>query len=253
MESRILYEASGGMARITLNRPEKRNALDPRMVADLRGALADAGGDDTVRVVLLAGAGRDFCSGADLAAVAHVAEVGILENIEDARNLAEVFLAIRAMPKPVVAAVHGRALAGGCGLATACDLVLATESAQFGYPEVNVGFVPAMVMALLRRAVGEKTAFALAVTGDVITAARARELGLVHAVFPDDGFSTEADAFVHTLAAKAPDAIALTKQLLYRSDALPFEAALEAGVQTNAVSRMTPGFRQGVARFLKKK
>jgi methylglutaconyl-CoA hydratase len=252
MESRILYEAAGDIARITLNRPEKRNALDPRMVAELRGALAVAGADDTVRAVLLAGAGKDFCSGADLASVAHVAEAGILENIEDARNLAEVFLAIRAMPKPVVAAVHGRALAGGCGLATACDMVLAAESAQFGYPEVNVGFVPAMVMALLRRAVGEKTAFALAITGDVITAERAREMGLVHAVYPDDRFPAEAEAFVRKLAAKAPDAVALTKQLLYRSDALPFEAALEAGVQTNAISRMTPGFRQGVARFLKK-
>jgi methylglutaconyl-CoA hydratase len=252
MESRILYNAAGDIARITLNRPDKRNALDPLMVAELRGALAEAGGDDAVRAVLLVGAGKDFCSGADLASVAHVAEAGILENIEDARNIAEVFLAIRGMPKPVVAAVHGRALAGGCGLATACDMVLAAESARFGYPEVNVGFVPAMVMALLRRGVSEKTAFALAVTGDVITAKRAREMGLVYAVYPDDRLSTEAEAFVRKLAAKAPDAVALTKQLLYRSDALPFEAALEAGVQMNAISRMTDGFRQGVARFLEK-
>jgi methylglutaconyl-CoA hydratase len=181
-----------------------------------------------------------------------MAEGGDDANIEDARHLANVFLALRRLPKPVVAAVRGRALAGGCGLATACDIVLAAESASFGYPEVNVGFVPAMVMALLRRAVPEKAAFALAVTGDIVTAARARELGLVHAVFADERFDDEVNAFLTRLAAKPPEAIRLTKQLLYRSDALPFEAALEAGVETNAAARRTEEFRRGVERFLHK-
>ncbi len=252
MSMRVLYECAGGVARITLNRPEKRNALDPEMVSELRAALDRAAEDGAARVVTLAGAGKDFCSGADLASVASVARAGILENIEDARAIGAVFVAMRALAKPVVALVKGRALAGGCGLATACDLIVAAESARFGYPEINVGFVPAMVMALLRRAVGEKTAFALAVTGDVLTAARARELGLVHAVFADDAFDGEAASFVSGLAAKAGESVALTKQLLYRTDALPFEAALEAGVQTNAVSRMTESFRVGVERFLRK-
>lgn len=252
MTTRVRYEAARGVARITLDRPEKRNALDPGMVAELHGALAEAAGDNEVRAVMLTGAGKDFCSGADLASVAELAHAGILDNIEDARKLGDVFLAMRSMPKPVVAAVHGRALAGGCGLATACDLIVAAESAEFGYPEVNVGFVPAMVMALLRRAVGEKTAFALAVTGGAIPAVRAHAIGLVHAVYPDPDFAAESEAFVRVLAAKAPDAIALTKQLLYRTDALPFELALEAGIQTNAISRQTEAFRQGVARFLGK-
>lgn len=252
MSPRVLVQIQGGIARLTLNRPDKRNALDGEMVAQLRGALAEADADDHVRAVLLNGSGQDFCSGADLAAVARVAEAGVLENIADARKMAEVFLAIRRSPKPVVAAVHGRALAGGCGLATACDIVLASESAQFGYPEVNVGFIPAMVMALLRRSVSEKAAFALVITGDVVSAARARELGLVHAVFADDEFPDRVSSFAARLAAKPSIAVALTKQLLYRADALSFESALEAGVEMNAIARMTGDFKQGVSRFLKK-
>jgi methylglutaconyl-CoA hydratase len=250
--TKVIFKTSDGIAHITLNRPEKRNALDGEVVAELREALGKAGTDSNVGAVIINGAGKDFCSGADLAAVARVAQSGFLENIADARNLAEVFLAIRRMPKPVVAAVHGRALAGGCGLATACDIVLASESAQFGYPEVNVGFVPAMVMALLRRSVSEKAAFALVITGDVVTSARARELGMVHAVFPDTAFDEQVQAFVSKLAAKPSTAIALTKQLLYRADALSFESALEAGIEMNAIARLTDDFKQGVSRFLNK-
>ena len=249
MFDNLLYETSGGIARLTLNRPERRNALDPDLVAALRGALAEADADSDVRAIVLSGAAKDFCSGADLASVAEVAQRGVLDNIEDARNLAEVFLSIRRSAKPVVAAVHGRALAGGCGLATACDIVLAHESAQFGYPEVNVGFVPAMVMALLRRCVSEKAAFAMVVTGAVINAQRAHELGLVHAIYNDDGYPVE---FAEKLTRKPATAVALTKQLLYRTDSLSFESALEAGVELNAIARMTDDFRQGVARFLNK-
>lgn len=252
MSPKVLLSAVDGIARITLNRPEKRNALDAEVVSGLRSALADADRDPAVRAMVIGGAGKDFCSGADLAAVAKTAQGGVLDNIQDARNMAEVFLAIRRSPKPVIAAVHGRALAGGCGLATACDIVLASESAQFGYPEVNVGFVPAMVMALLRRSVSEKAAFALVMTGEIAGAARARELGLVHAVFSDSEFEANAAAFVTRLAAKPAAAVALTKQLLYRADALSFEAALEAGVEVNAIARMTDDFKRGVARFLEK-
>ncbi len=252
MSPKVLVEVREGIARITLNRPDKRNALDGELVAQLRTAIDTAGDDPQVRAVLVSGAGKDFCSGADLAAVAQVAEAGVLDNIADARRMADVFLAMRRSTKPVVAAVHGRALAGGCGLATACDIVLASESAQFGYPEVNVGFIPAMVMALLRRSVSEKAAFALVVTGDVVSAARACELGLVHAVYSDSLFDEQVSVFVNKLAAKPATAVMLTKQLLYRADALSFEAALEAGVEMNAIARMTGDFKQGVARFLKK-
>lgn len=248
----LLYDVSGAVARLTLNRPEKRNALNPELIAELRTAIAGAGADPAIHAIVLTGAGRDFCSGADLASVAQIAEAGVLANVADARHLAELFSAMRRAPKPVVAAVRGRALAGGCGLATACDIVLAAESAQFGYPEVNIGFVPAMVMAILRRAVSERAAFELVISGDIVPAARARELGLVHQVYLDDAFDALSAAYIEKLAAKPVAAVALTKQLLYRADALPFDAALEAGIEVNAIARMTGDFKQGVSRFLKK-
>ncbi len=249
---KILYQAELGLARITLNRPEKRNALDGELIGELGEALARAAADDQVRVVVLAGAGADFCSGADLEAVRRSTERGPLENMDDARRMADVFLQMRRHPRPIVAAVRGRALAGGCGLATACDMILSAESAQFGYPEVNVGFLPAMVMAILRRSVGEKRAFELITGGKAITARAALEAGLVNCVFADAEFDAEVERFARELAAKSASALRMAKGLLYHMDGMSFEAALEAGVQANAIARMTPDCRQGVERFLKK-
>src|SRR6476620_4408253 len=158
MYRKILYELRNGIARITLNRPEKRNALDGEVVAELKAAFTASASDAACRVVLLTGAGTDFCSGADLASLEKTAQASVLDNMADARSTADLFLMMRNHPRPVIAAVQGRALAGGCGIATACDIVLAAQSAQFGYPEVNIGFVPAMVMAILRRSVSEKRA-----------------------------------------------------------------------------------------------
>ena len=188
MYRKILYELRDGIARITLNRPDKRNALDGEMVAELKAAFSASASDDACRVVLLTGAGTDFCSGADLANLEKTAQNSVLDNMADARATADLFLMMRNHPRPVVAAVQGRALAGGCGIATACDIILASQSAQFGYPEVNIGFVPAMVMAILRRSVSEKAALELVVTGETVSAARAHELGLVHRVFADEHF-----------------------------------------------------------------
>src|SRR5580693_9549966 len=172
----ILYSVDGAVARITLNRPEKRNALDDELLGVLKDSLALAAEEEQVRVVLLTGAGPDFCSGADLAALDRTAEAGVLDHLTTAHELADVFLAMRHHPKPIVAAVRGRAFAGGCGLATACDLILAAESAQFGYPEVKIGFVPAMVMAILRRNMSEKRAFELVSTGEIIGATEAQAI-----------------------------------------------------------------------------
>src|SRR5690349_11799522 len=169
----VLYSVDGSAARITLNRPEKRNALNDAVIAGLKQGLRNAAADKNVRVVVIAGAGKDFCSGADLSALQKIAGASVAENSEDARSLLELFLMIRALQVPVVAAVTGRALAGGCGLATACDLVLASASARFGYPEVKIGFVPAMVMAILRRNVSEKRAFELITRGAEISAEQA--------------------------------------------------------------------------------
>jgi methylglutaconyl-CoA hydratase len=253
MYRKILFELRDGVARITLNRPEKRNALDGELVGELKAALGATASDPQCRVVVLAGAGTDFCSGADLAALEKSAENGVLDNMAEARATAELFLLMRRHPRPVIAAVHGRALAGGCGLATACDIILAAESAQFGYPEVNIGFVPAMVMVILRRSISEKAALELVVTGEVISAVRAHELGLVHRVFADAKFAAEVEAYVAKLSAKSASAIMLSKRLLYNMDSMSFEAALEAGVEINAIARMTEDCRKGVERFLKKK
>ncbi|MBZ5533163.1 MAG: enoyl-CoA hydratase/isomerase family protein [Acidobacteriia bacterium] len=251
--SKIIYETQDGIARITLNRPDKRNALDGELISELKEAMASSASDPQCRVVVLSGAGTDFCSGADLAGLEKTAQAGVLENMADARSTAELFLAMRHHPHPVIAAVHGRALAGGCGIATACDIVLAARSAQFGYPEVNIGFVPAMVMAILRRSISEKAAVELVVTGETISAARAYELGLVHRVYTDEDFPAEVHAYAARLAAKSASAVMLSKRLLCNMDSMSFEAALEAGVETNAIARMTDDCRRGIERFLKKR
>lgn len=250
--SRISYQLREGIGAITLNRPEKRNALDAEMISELKDAMAVSAADNDCRVVLLSGTGKDFCSGADLAALEKTAQSGILDNMADARRTAELFLMMRNHPRPIIAAVHGRALAGGCGIATACDIILAAESAQFGYPEVNIGFVAAMVMAILRRSVPEKAAFELLVTGETFSAARAHELGLIHRVYGDETFQSEVNAYAARLASRPASAVMLSKRLLYNMDQMSFEAALEAGVETNAIARMTDECRRGVERFLKK-
>jgi methylglutaconyl-CoA hydratase len=249
----ILYSVDGAVARITLNRPEKRNALSDELIGVLQDSLVLAAEDEQVRVVLLAGAGPDFCSGADLAALDRTANAGVLDHLAMAHELADVFLTMRHHPKPIVAAVRGRAFAGGCGLATSCDIVLAAESAQFGYPEVNIGFIPAMVMAILRRLVSEKRAFELLATGEPIGAAEAQSIGLINRAFPDAEFEASVEEYVERLAAKSVSALRLTKSLLYHIDGMTFDSAIEAGAHANALARMTEDARLGIERFAKRK
>jgi methylglutaconyl-CoA hydratase len=242
----------GGIRRLVLDRPDKRNALNAELVAALKAALREADADPEVRVVAIEGAGKDFCSGADLSALRVIADASAMENLEDVDALAELFLLPRRMRKPVVACVRGRALAGGCGLATACDLVLAAESAEFGYPEVQIGFVPAMVMAILRRNVSEKRAFELVVGARPVAAAEAERIGLVNHVWADADFDHERDRFLADLAARSASAVQLTKRLLYHADGMGFEAALRSGADVNVVARMTDDMKAGVARFLER-
>jgi methylglutaconyl-CoA hydratase len=246
----VLVARDGAVARVTLNRPEKRNALSAELIAALKDALRAADADPEVRVVALAGAGKDFCSGADLSALRRIAAASTMDNVADVDELAELFLLPRRMRKPVVALVRGRALAGGAGLATACDLVLAAESASFGYPETKIGFVPAMVAAIVRRNVSEKRAFELLVRGTTLSAAEAERIGLINHAFADDAFDAESEAVLADLAGRSASAVQLTKRLLYNTDALSFEAALRAGADVNVVARATEDMRAGVARFL---
>lgn len=248
----ILYQVDGVVARITLNRPAKRNALNDVLVSGIKSALAQANGDDAVRVVVITGAGQDFCSGADLAALKKISEASVTENLDDARSLMELFAQIRHLSMPVVAAVRGRALAGGCGLATACDIVLASHTARFGYPEVKIGFVPAIVTAILRRNVSEKRAFELITRGGEISAEEAKDLGLVNQVFDDETFEAEVSSYLNGFARLSKSAIALTKTLLYQIDGMAFGEAVETGADVNTVARMTEDCRKGIEGFLSK-
>lgn len=248
----ILYQVDGAVARVTLNRPEKRNALNDALVAGLKSALRQANDDEAVRVVVITGAGEDFCSGADLLALRKISEAPLAENLNDARSLMELFSLMRRVNVPIVAAVRGRALAGGCGLATACDIVLSSANARFGYPEVKIGFVPAMVMAILRRNISEKRAFELITRGAEIGAEDAKEFGLVNQVFEDENFESHVDTYARGFEKMSKSAVALTKALLYQMDGMAFSDALEAGVDVNVIARMTKDCQKGIASFLKR-
>ena len=250
--SEVLVATDGAIRTLTLNRPDKRNALNDGLIATLKVALNEADADESLRAIVICGAGNDFCSGADLSSLQKIATASYDENVEDARSLAELFALIRSVRMPVIAAVHGRALAGGCGLALACDLVVAGDSARFGFPEVKIGFVPAMVAAILRRNLGEKKSFELLTQGFEFTAAEAFRLGLINRVAPDDELAAAVMDFANIYTNVSGSAVAMTKHLLYDIDADTCQTAIEKGVTVNATARMTDDCQKGIARFLEK-
>ncbi len=260
MEATAGYEAikveidgARRIATISLSRPDKRNALSPILVDELADAVAWSDADERVGVIMLRGEGSDFCAGADLQSLSDLIDADVEEQLADADALGDLFLIFRRVDTPIVAAVHGHAVAGGCGLATACDIVLAAEDARFGYPEVKIGFVPAMVIAMLRRAVGEKRAFELVTTGEIVDARTAERYGLVQHVFPSDQFEQRSREYVEELAGRSGSAVALCKRLIYQTEGHAFEAAIRAGAEINALARMTEDYRRGVSGFLESK
>lgn len=248
----IIYEIRNGAAFVTLNRPDKRNALNDQLIADLRQAVADAEADERVRVVVLRGAGKDFCAGADLSQLEKSAQASIIENIEGANEMANLFVTMRRMKKPIIAAVHGRALAGGAGLASACDMVIAARSAQFCYTETKIGFVPAIVMSIARRNLGEKRAFEILATAKMFSADEAAAIGFINRVADDVDFESEVERFALEVASLSPSALMLTKYLLYQIDSMSFEQAVRAGVDVNVIARLTPDCQNAVRKFLSK-
>lgn len=248
----ILYQSSDGIAWITLNRPEKRNALNDGLVEELKRALSAAESDESVRVAVIRGAGRDFCAGADLSQLQKLAGATVLDNLADASGFAAMLQQIRKLGKPVIAAVHGRALAGGAGLASACDLVIAARSASFCYTEVRIGFVPAIVTAIARRNLTEKQAFELLCTGRALTAEEAERIGFINRVFEDDSFESDVREYAGVMAKLSGSAVGLTKSLLYQTDSMSFDQAIRAGVEMNAIARMTPDCQAGIQKFLNK-
>ena len=252
-DERLLHQVQGRVLTLTLNRPHKRNALDSRMVEALQAALVEARNDPVVRVVLLRGAGPDFCAGADLVEMERITSMGPEQSLADALRMGNLFVQMRDLTKPVVAAVHGRALGGGCGLATACDVVLLREDAELGYPEVHLGFVPALVMTLLRRKVSEGRVFELATLGERFSAADALAWGIATRVISANDFDGSVMAYASELARRAPSSVALSKTLLYDLDSLGFKDGIARAAQINVAARLTDTCREGVRRFLERR
>jgi methylglutaconyl-CoA hydratase len=253
-DPRVRYvPGEDGIAEIVLDRPDKRNAIDPRLMQELAGALARAADDEGARVILVRGEGKDFCAGMDISHLEVTLDYSPEEIERDARQFAELFLQMRRLPKPIVAAVHGNALAGGAGLASGCDIVLAADDAHFGYPEVHLGFVPAIVMNMLVRNVGEKQAFELVARGDRIDADEAHRLGLVNRIFSRHTFIDDARAYCAELAERPASSIAFSKKLLHEVDELGFADGVARGVEVNARARETEECQRGIRAFLARK
>ncbi len=247
---RVERRNDGTIGVLTLARPEKKNALDRAMADALVAGLAEFKSDQTVRVVLLAADGADFCAGADLAALGAMIDLGPEAHVADAESLVRVFIALRDLPQPVIAAVQGHALAAGAGLATAADIILAREDARFGYPEVRIGFVPAMTLPMLRLAVGEKIAAELVLTGRTLMPAEALALGLVSRVIPSASWEEGIRTTLDRIASSPTGPVRITKHLLYALDDLTFDDGLQLGVQANAAARSTEEFRAGIRAFM---
>lgn len=249
----VLREHRGAVLLLTLNRPGCRNALNGELVEALTAELASLRVGGEVRAVVITGAGEAFCAGADLAALQGMRGAGVAENGADSERLKELFLALLKCPLPVVAAVNGPALAGGCGLATACDFVVASEEATFGYPEVKIGFVAAMVSVLLARQLGERAARAMLLSGRPYTATEAVRIGLVERIVPKEDLSEEALSQARKLASGAPGALALTKEILLTTSGMSLSGALDHLALTNVFARQSDEVKEGVDAFLAKR
>ncbi|HEX4076647.1 MAG TPA: enoyl-CoA hydratase-related protein [Candidatus Acidoferrales bacterium] len=248
----LTFQSDDKTATIALTVPEKRNAISTQMIIDLLGAF-DQAETSAARVVILTGAGKAFCAGMDLTELQHLARQTQQKNLEDARRMTKLLYRLYSFPKPLIAAVNGPAIAGGCGLATVADFVLAVPEAKFGYTEVRIGFTPALVSVFLRRRIGDTHVRDLLLTGRVIDAEEAHRLGLVTEVVPTESLMDRAKEIAAQLLAASPTAVAQTKKLLIGFDRVAIRAELEAAIETNADIRSTPDFKEGVASFLEKR
>jgi methylglutaconyl-CoA hydratase len=248
--SGVRVERRGAVGRLTIARREKQNAIDSTTAEALFAGLQNLEGDNQVRVVHLAGDGDDFSVGTDLEALGRLLSQPAEVQRQDAEALGRVYLAARALMKPVICSVRGRALGAGAGLALACDISLAHQDAEFGFPDVRMGFVPAIVMTMLRRTLGEKRAADLVLSGRIINAEEAGSIGLVSRVLPAASFDADVEAVLAGLTGSSATSLALTKWLLYKLDALSFEDGIAAGIVTDVEARSTEDFRAAIRRRL---
>jgi len=242
-----------GIRLLTLNDPQRRNPLSPALTKDLLAALDAAEQDPAIRAVVLTGAGPAFSAGADLEFLKQVTTAGAEANYAHSRELMRLFHRVYTFPKPTIAAINGPAVAGGAGLATACDLVVMSEQAQIGYTEVKIGFVAALVGVILVRAVGEKHARELLLTGKLVSALEAYRMGLVNRVVPAEQVLEEALALAQEVAANAPTSLALTKELLNALPGMGLEDGFRLASIANAWVRETGDLAEGIAAFLEKR
>ena len=241
-----------GLATITLNRPDKRNAINYELIQDLLSAFADVATSSAL-VLILTGAGKSFCSGMDLENLKALLGRTPGQNVEDSQVMARLFRTVYDFPKPTIAAVNGAAIAGGTGLAMLCDLTLAVPEAKFGYTEVRIGFVPAIVSAFLLRQVGEKTARDLLLTGRLFDADEAKRMGLINEVVPSGNLMTRARELAAQLMENSPASLLHTKRLLSGGARAELDAQIDAAVRENAAIRSTADFREGISSFLEKR
>lgn len=247
----VHYTVQDGIGIIAMNRPEKRNALSAEMVGALRSAFLTAEADASVQVVVLKGNGPAFCAGADLAYLQQITENSPMENLADSTALMEMMQGIVDLSKPVIAMVHGPAIAGGCGLATVCDLVIAAEDkALFGYSEVKIGFIPAIVMVYLLRKVGDTQARRLVLTAENISAREAERIGLITFVVPDDQLEHYTMDVARKMSGNSASAMALSKEMLSNLHGMSMNAGLRYAASMNALARQTEDCKAGIARFL---
>ena len=249
----IRYEVESPSAIITLNRPDKRNALNPQLVAELSDAFTAAQNDSNCRVVLLKAEGKAFCAGMDLEALQKIATMSYEENLADSRKLAALFKQIYTLQKPVISLVAGPAVAGGCGLATVCDITLATPEAKFGYTEVRIGFLAAIVNVFLVRMIGEKRARELLLAGKLIEPQEALRIGLINEVIPTDQLLPRARQLAAELANNSPQGLASTKQSFLELYGAELDAQIEKACVLNAKARQSDDCREGVKAFLEKR
>jgi methylglutaconyl-CoA hydratase len=243
---------AGGIATITLNRPEKRNAISGEMIEELLGALGQVEASGA-RAAIVTGAGKAFCSGMDLDALKAISSHSPGQHLQDSRRTAHLFRRLYSFPKPLIAAVNGPAVAGGCGIATLCDFTLAVPEATFGYTEVRVGFIPAIVSVFLIRQIGEKHARELLLTGRILDATQAREIGLVTEIVPSKRLRDRARELAATLLESSPTSLVGVKRLFGRFSDVDLDRELEIAIEENARIRSTENFREGLAAFLEKR
>ena len=240
------------IATITLNRPDKRNAISYELIEDLLAAL-DEVANSSALVLILTGAGKAFCSGMDLENLKALVGRSPEQNLKDSETMARLFRSLYDFPRPTIAAVNGAAIAGGCGLATLCDFTLAVSDAKFGYTEVRIGFVPAIVSTFLLRQVGEKHARDLLLTGRIIGADEAHRIGLINEIVPAEKLSERARQLASQLMENSPASLVCTKRLLSDHARAELDAQIRSAVRENAAIRATRDFREGISSFLEKR